>query len=519
MKVKYILKGIIATLLLTFIFTNSSCESYTEELLDGLGNTREFSPVELTAKIRNQTTVELNWSANESVDHYVIEFSADDPNFTTIFKTVKVTGDDLPVQVALEGETLYSIRVKAVSSGLEDSKWTVTTANTLSEMLFLPVQDGDLQAKEVTLRWVANSAVTKIVITPGNITHDITPQEKINGVAVVTGLTGETTYTADLFNGTKRRGSQVFKTAIDIGTGILVKPTDDLVAIVETADEGAILVLEPGVYKSTATEIVFKKAITIRGLRTYDRPVLHYKFTANAESSSVSLIDLHLDGTGIENASVLTVAGTASNTDILVSGCDIHDYTRSLIAGGNVSGSKVKSLTIDNCTVKNVNTNAGADFIDFRATHVADIIIKNSTFDTCSTGRDFVRVDNAGLTGTGLTTTVVIDGCTLYKVSDTSAPKRILYVRFASNACTVKNTLITNTTAIYSNQPSTDPPTFNNNYYFNAASFKDATIVNNRVDTNGTVADPQFEDAATGNFTISNQSLIDDKIGDPRWIK
>src|SRR6478736_7213440 len=115
MKIKNIIKGSIATLLLTLAF--SSCESYNEELLDGIGNTREFSPIGLTAKVRNQTTVELDWTTNaQNADHYVIEFSADDPDFNTIYKTVETTFDKLPIQVQLEGETVYSIRVKSVSA-------------------------------------------------------------------------------------------------------------------------------------------------------------------------------------------------------------------------------------------------------------------------------------------------------------------------------------------------------------------------------------------------------------------
>ncbi|MFP3607993.1 hypothetical protein, partial [Paraburkholderia sp. SIMBA_053] len=82
--------------------------------------------------------------------------------------------------------------------GLEDSKWSVTTATTLSEQLFLPSVDGDIEAKQVTLRWTPNSNVTQIVVNPGAITHVITPAEKTSGIAVVTGLTGETSYTADL---------------------------------------------------------------------------------------------------------------------------------------------------------------------------------------------------------------------------------------------------------------------------------------------------------------------------------
>lgn len=521
MKTKYILKGLAAIMLLTLTF--ASCESYNEGLIESLTTSREFSPIGLTAKIRNQTTVELDWTIkeDENVDHYVVEFSADDAEFKTIYKTVNVLATELPIQVALEGETTYSIRVKSVSStGLADSKWSVTTATTLSEQLFSAVLDADIEAKQVTLRWTPNSNVTQISVAPGDIVHTITPAEKTAGVAIITGLTGETTYTATLLNAAKKRGTVTFTTGIDIGTGILVKPEDDLNAKITEAASGSILVLMPGDYKVFTGEIALNKSITIRGLRPEDKPKLHVKFTVNAGTANLSLIDLDLDGTGMENAAVITISGASTTYgDILISSSTIHDYTRALISA-NASGSRVTSFTVDNTVAKNVNTNAGADFVDFRNTYVASIVLKNSTFDTCSTGRDFVRVDAAtGLTGTGLTTNTLIESCTLYNVSNTVAPKRILYIRFVNNTSTVKNTLIASTTAIYTNQAATVAPTFSKNYYSGAASFMDATIALNKIDASGTTIEPQFVNAAGSDFTVKNQTLIDNKIGDPRWIK
>lgn len=517
MKTKYIFKGFLAALFLSFMV--SSCDGYDVGLINELMVDRSFSPIGLTAKVRNQTTVELNWTIRPNVDHYVVEFSADDAEFKTIYRTVKVTSAELPLQIVLEGETVYSIRVKAISSvGLDDSKWSVVQATTLSEQIFLTSIAGDIQATKATFRWVPNSNVTQIVINPGNITHAITPQEKINGIATVTGLTGQTSYNAELFNGSKKRGFKSFTTLVDIGNGILITPTDDLNAKIIAASSGDVLYLSPGNYTVFTGEITINKSIVLRGLYPYDKPLLHVKFTLNAGASNFSLIDLDLSSDVGTNSSVITIGGSTANYgDILIKGCSVHDFERSLIAG-NITGSKVNSFTVDNSIVKNVNTNAGADFIDFRNTYVADVTLKNSTFNNCSAGRDFVRIDAAsGLSGTGLTSTVLIDSCTLYNVSSTSAPKRILYVRFVNNASTVKNTLIAETTAIYSNQSNTAAPVFLNNYYFNAPSFMDAAINANKIDVAGTVANPQFLSAATGNFKIQNQTLIDNKIGDPRW--
>ncbi|MET3027646.1 DUF5123 domain-containing protein [Flavobacterium sp. UW10123] len=522
MKTKYKVKGFVAVMLLALAV--SSCESYNEAVIDSLDVNRTFSPVGISAVVRNKTTVELNWMVKEDADHYIVEISADDPNFSTIYKTLNVAPTELPVQIALEGETVYSFRVKAISAtGLEDSKWSLATATTLAPELFLPIQDGDIEAKQATLRWTPNNSVAQIVLNPGALTHTLTATEKTEGIAIITGLSPETAYTAELVNGTKKSGKTIFTTGIDIGTGILVKAEDDLNAKINEAPSGSILVLMPGDYTVFTGEILLNKSITLRGLRSYDKPKLHVKFTLNAGTSNLSLIDLDLEGTAVGDSNFITLSGASTSYgDILISGCNVHDYLRALVYG-NASAAKLNSFTVDNSIVKNVNTNAQADFIDFRNTYVANVVVKNSTFDTCSVGRDFVRADAVapanGFSGTGLTTNVLIESCTLYKVSNTSASKRLLYLRFASNASTVRNTLITSTSAIYTNQPATTMPTFNKNYYNEAISFVDGTIVNNKIDASATSANPQFVDPANGDFTVKNQTIIDNNIGDPRWLK
>ncbi|MFV8270960.1 DUF4957 domain-containing protein [Flavobacterium sp. GT2N3] len=517
MKKIFIIKGLLATLLLSVLI--SSCTGYNEDILEVLEVNRVFSPIGLTAKVRNQTTVELNWTVRDNVDHYVVEVSADDTEFTTIFKTIKVAGTELPLQIALEGETVYSIRVKAISTtGLEDSKWSTVTATTLSEQLFLATVDGDIQAKQATFRWVPNSNVTQIVVNPGDIKHAITAEEKANGIATVTGLTGEKAYTAILYNNAKKRGFATFTTGIDIGTGTLVKITDDLFQKIADANSGDILVLQPGDYSAQTGTISLNKSITIRGLRSYDKPLLKVSFSINAGAAEVNLIDLDLNG-GKTLIDVIRFSQTGNYTSLLVSGCTIHDFDRSFIAG-NASSAKVNSVIVDNCVVTNVITNGG-DFIDFRNTYVADISVKNSTFNNCSATRDFFRIDAAsGLSGTGLTTTVLLDSCTLYGVCNSSG-KRILYVRFNANVLTVRKTLFAETVAIYSNQAATAAPTFLNNNYFNSAALFTTAATPIKFDNSGTYTalDPQFGNVLTGDFTIKNQTLLDNKVGDPRWRK
>ncbi|MFB9077186.1 DUF5123 domain-containing protein [Flavobacterium procerum] len=523
MKTKYIFRGLIAVLLLAIGV--SSCESYNEGLLDGIGNTREFSPIGLKATIRNQTTVELTWTvkSDENADHYLVEFSADDTEFKTIYKSINVAPSELPIQVALEGETTYSIRVKAVSAaGLEDSKWSVITATTLSEQIMYPVQDADIEAKQVTLRWTPNSNVTQLVLNPGNIIHAITPAEKTAGVALVTGLTSETDYTASLYNGTKKRGERSFKTGIDIGNGILVKPEDDLNAKIQAAPADATLVLMPGEYDVFTGEIILNKPITIRGLRAGDKPKVSVRFTLNAGASSLTLIDLDLNGDNTQT-DIVKYNQNGNYGRLLVSGCQVHDYLGSFTNTLTGVVARIESITVENSIFTNIDTASTGEFIDFRTSYVNNIVLTKSTFNKCAAGRAFIRLDAAtGLTGTGLTSNTLIESCTLYGITNTVAQSgyQLLYIRFVSNATIVRNSIFAETVARYANQAATVAPTFSNNNYFNATTLNAASpTAPLKSDAAGIALNPQFTNAATGDFTIANQTLIDNKVGDPRWIK
>lgn len=520
MKKINIITGVLAILFSALLF--SSCEDYDVPLLTDIGADRAFSPVGLTAKVTNQTTVVLSWTANPEADHYIVDFSADDPNFTSIFKTISVTAKELPVSVVLEGLTTYSIRVKAVSAkGVEDSKYSTTTATTLGEELFLPSVDGDIKATSATLRWQAGVAVTNITLTPGNINRVITASEKAAGVATITGLTGDVSYTAKLMNGTKLRGTKSFKTAVDIGDGILIKPTDDLNEKIANAPNGAKLYLEPGDYTVFKGSIVLTKSISIFGLRSYDRPKLHIAFVMGSGVTDVKLQDLDIKGdaspgTNLDLFLIDNAKGSAGNYgDILITGCSIHDFNR-LIYG--VSANKLNSFKVDNSVFTDFLTSS-ADFIDFRITHVGNISLTNSTFDNV-TVREFIRVDNsATYNNTGLTTTVLVDKCTVYN-RNTVAAGRIVYVRFATNKITIQNTLFADNPGIYSNQATTSVPTFVNNNYHNSPGLWTSSG-SNKIDTSATLTkeNPNFVNGDAGNFTVQNQILKDNKVGDPRWLQ
>ncbi|WKZ61018.1 MAG: DUF4957 domain-containing protein [Cyclobacteriaceae bacterium] len=496
-----------------------SCDDNIDPLVEELELARVLSPHGLQAFIRNRTTIELTWNVRDDVDHYVVEFSEDSLLFTSIIRTITVQPDELPVQEVFFGDTRYSARVKGVSAaGVADSKWSAITVLTESENIFLPLANDNIGSTEVTLSWPAGSEVTRFVINPGNVERNISAGEKAAGEATITGLSGLTNYSVTMYSGSSQRGFIEFRTLVDPAgpNTIEVQATDDLSAVIAGAAPGSILVLHPGDYLAYTGSIDINKSIEIRGYLPYNRPLLHVQFSILDAAASVVLGDLDLDGDETLNDVVRYNTAAVTYGTLKLEGCNIHDFARSFIAG-NVA-STVNAIEVNDCIVTNVLT-SGGDFIDFRNTYVVDLKVVNSTFNNSSPGRDFIRMDAAsGFSGTGLNSNVLIDHCTLYGVSNTA--DRILYVRFNSNSLTVQNTLIAATDGYYSNQGGTSQPTCSNNNYFSAAGFyTEAYVANAKIDlsANFTTLDPGFADAANGDFTISNQSLIDRQVGDPRW--
>jgi len=505
-------------LIIGLLFLLPACEDKIDPLVEELQFERVFSPLELKAQIRNKTTVELTWNVRDDAEAYMVEISED--NFATITKTATVAPDELPYSAALIGETQYAARVKGTAEALEDSKWSVVTFLTEPENILERLAGLDIQANSVTLKWPAGSELTNFIIMPGNTTRAITTEEKAAGTATITGLTGETEYTVRLMKDTKQRGTLTFTTYVDPTNATAVTHTDDLNAVIGAAAEGDVLVLWPGDYTVYTGTVILNKSIAIKGLYPYDKPIIHVQFNLENNVQAVLIKDVEMDGsTTLSNAFQHNSAGAFGSLDVIR--CNIHDYGKSLFANTSSSNkASIASITMDNCLVTNILTDGG-DGIDYRSSYVAQLTLKNSTFNNCAPARDFIRFDDASATFPGMISNVLIDHCTLYGVSNGTS-RRILYVRFKTNTLTVTNTIIGATAGYYTNQTNSAQPECANNNYFNAPGFVTggSTVSGAKFDLSGThsLLDPGFADAATGDFTLSNQALIDNQIGDPRWI-
>lgn len=511
----------VAFLLLSSIICLSSCEDQIDEITT-LNVTRAFSPTGLTTAIVNKTDVRLSWNAVKNASTYTVEvFETADFSGTPVKSVSGITIAQVPYTITgLGGDTQYAIRVKAVGEGVSDSKWMNATAKTDAEQILSAINPAKLTFNSVALNWPAGQTATAITLTPGNITRPVTAAEIAAGEAIVTGLTGETTYTAKLMNGTKTRGTVSFTTPLDLGGATAVNPGANLVTLFANATEGQVFALFPGTYDVNA-DVVISKSISIKGAKPSDKPIIKGMVVRLKANAGLTLKDLNIDGTGALNGNQLVIYDEALDNaygNLLLEGNIIKNYVKGLVYV-NVKA-LIESAIFRGNLISNIECNGG-DFIDFRTGLAKTVNFSNNTVYNSAAARDLFRMDPAGSTNFPAFTSVITIATNTFNGVCNGAANRILYVRLAKHEIYFTKNIVANSGGILTNQASTNivGANFSGNNYFNSPTYiSGSATANAKYDTGSpTTLNPGFTDAANGNFTISQQDLKTNGVGDPRW--
>lgn len=505
----------------------TACEDQSEEVMS-IDYSRYFAPINLEARVQNRTEVRLTWTPSQGATSYNIELFANDSltfEGTAAKSFNGITAEDLPyVITGLEGETQYSARVQAVGEDeSKASKWSGVFFETDTEQNLDAVTEADLTYNSVTLHWPAGLEVTEIVLEPADVpAHTVTSEEMAAGQATITGLKAETQYTAKLMNGTKTRGVQTFTTLIDLAGAIAVSPEDDFVAMLEGAADGDAFAFYPGTYtvpseEGGAGKLNISASIEIKAVRPSDRPVINGCITLN-EGASLSLSQIILDGTDTDGSQAFDYKDEGTYEKLIIRDCEIRNYVKGFYYV-NVTAT-VNEITIDNCLIHGIQC-GGGDMFDCRKGYIAALNITNSTIWNSCADRDFIRYDDASGDFAGAAPVITVDHCTIDGVSNDSS-RRLLYVRFKGNSITFTNNMVSNMPNCgrgFSDNSNTAEPKFDNNNYFNTKNLvTDGGDGKAKFfDADGTTADPGYADAANGDFTLSNEDLIYNQVGDPRW--
>lgn len=530
----------------------TACSDQSDEILSYVLN-RNLSPINLEATGVGETNASIRWTASANATSYNMQIFADDSMSYKMEGTPAKSFNGIkPEQIpfAVEGlffDTKYTVYVQAVTDGNDSrtSTWNGAYFKTNTKQFLINPKPADISDRGVTLKWEVEDGFDVSTIVVGNITHEITAEEKAAGQATIQGLTPETTYTAYLYYNGKQCGNRTFTTIADLAGAILVRPDDDLKKMIEdeSVQNGAVFAVYGGTYRLNATydevtgellstgAVKVNKNITIKGIYPTDQPVIKGRFEIY-DGASLSLSQLIINGNAnsttdqIFNYKFDAAAAGTTFGPLDIQNCEISGRSdgKGLIYL-NIQAA-VEAINIKNCVIYGIEC-SGGDFIDSRTGYPKEINLLESTFYTVATTRDFIRVDDASGNFAGVAgPKVTVNRCTLYNVGAGEANYRLLYVRFEGNKLTFTNNIVvgTNYKRGFTNQSKSDPtPTLQNNFYWNCENLTapgagaDATIV--WFDENGTVANPGFKNADGGDFTLNVDSEpYKNNAGDPRWI-
>lgn len=497
----------------------TSCEDIDE--ISDMKLDRVLSPVNLSTRISNKVNLVISWTLSSNAEQYVIEIytgATIEENAVPV-KTYTIGSNEIPYTISgLDGETEYSVRVKGIVSdgSIADSKWSSATFKTDAEQIFYNVELEDIEATQVTLRWPAGEYAETIVLTPGDIVHNVTPEEIAAGVAVVTGLSGETSYTAKLMNGEKTRGTATFITPVNVGDAILIENNEAFLAALSNLEGGETLALVEGTYTGADESRNFNigKSVSIVTAKSGGKVILNGHIRLNA-GAGLSLTNIILDGTNGSGDQAIIFQDNGANGIINIEGCEIKNYIKGVFYINKAT--EVEKMTFNNCIFHDITSSN--DFFDCRAGVIKEFTLSNSTVYNSCASREFVRMDKNTNFPTISSIVVNITNNTIVGVSGSG--RRLLYIRYKNNSINFTKNIVYGTKGVFNDNSDYSKPVFESNNYFDSPGLVATADKSKYFDDSSTKyeLDPQFSNADNGDFTVGNAELKDLGIGDPRWLQ
>lgn len=493
--------------------------------------------------------------AVSSPEYYVFEVSKDslyegveNANIIKFGEDKSLTSSPV-VLSGLDGDSKYYMRVKAMSSTSNESKWVYykdgSSFKTKAEQIFNNVEATDLFEDHVNLSWTPGADVTHITYANTNDAENIqtinlTDEEKAAGKYTLAGLQPTSTYTITIYKNDVKRGQlQITTPAAMPAANYKYSLSSDVTVISQT------LIEEIAEKAKAAAGNETNYSATI-GIPAGAKVALYGTNDTDGGKTNVTIPDgMSVTFFGLAGGETPTVT-LDKNFDIAGSHAFIKFQNVKLEengAGYFINQSKactVSEFTLEDCEVSNIK-NSFFRFQKSDAKSVGKLTLKNSIFTNLCAGYGFINID-AG-SGAGHLDNVKIDGCTFNSICVTG--KVFIY----SNNTDMQDITIKNSTFYNCNgngqffvdfgkDAKFGPNTFTIEGCIFGKSADEATNKNIRSKTPATVSnsfrttdffkvikgvtetefssEQLFTDPANGNFTIKAGTLKE-KAGDPRW--
>lgn len=493
--------------------------------------------------------------AVSSPEYYVFEVSKDSlyegvENANIIkFGEDKTLTSSPVVLSGLDGDSKYYMRVKAMSSTTNESKWVYykdgSSFKTKAEQIFNNVEATDLFEDHVNLSWTPGAEVTHITYANANDeeniqTINLTDEEKAAGKYTLAGLQPTSTYTITIYKNDVKRGQlQITTPAAMPAANYKYSLSSDVTVISQTLiDE-----IAEQAKAAAGNETNYSATIGIPAGATVS---LYGTNDSDGGKTNVTIPDgMSVTFFGLAGGETPTIT-LDKNFDIAGSHAFIKFQNVKLEengAGYFINQSKactVSEFTLEDCEVSNVKTSffrlQNAD----EAKSIGKLTLKNSIFTNLCAGYGFIHVDAGN--GVGHLDNVEIDGCTFNSICVTG--KVFIYSKKTDmQDITIKNSTFYNCNGngqyfVDFNVDTFGPSTFTIENCIFGKSADEATNKNIRSKTPATVANSfrttdffkvikgvndtefsstqLFKDPANGDFTIKAGTLKE-KAGDPRW--
>ena len=487
-------------------------------------------------------------------EYYVFEVSKDslyegveNANIIKFGEDKSLTSSPV-VLSGLDGDSKYYMRVKAMSSTSNESKWVYykdgSSFKTKAEQIFNNVEATDLFEDHVNLSWTPGAEVTHITYANANDVENIqtinlTDEQKAAGKYTLSGLQPTSTYTITIYKNDVKRGQlQVTTPAAMPAANFKYSLASDVTVI----SQDLIDEIAEKAKAAAGNETNYSATI---GIPAGAKVALYGTNDSDGGKTNVTIPDgMSVTFFGLAGGETPTIT-LDKNFDIAGSHAYIKFQNVKLEengAGYFINQNKactVSEFTLEDCEVSNVKTSffriQGKD-----AKSIGKLTLKNSIFTNLCAGYGFIHID-AG-SGAGHLDNVEIDGCTFNSICVTG--KVFIFSKKTNmQDITIKNSTFYNCNGngqyfVDFNTDSFGPNTFLIENCIFGKSADEATNKNIRSKTPATVANSfrttdffkvikgvndtefsstqLFTDPANGNFTIKAGTLKE-KAGDPRW--
>lgn len=204
------------------VATAASCSDPDGELTS-VEYARYFTPTDVTMRIVDETSIEVEFVSISKAESYEIEFHEGETVSGPLAKTVTLEGKGSKKNTVLVpgflGKTTYIAQVRA--TGAKTSNWAVSDkfVTTKEEQILVDVQMGDITETSIKVRWKAGEEASTIHVAEAKeepefvMDYTLTEYDQDNAYFIINGLTAGTDYNVTILLGERVRGKKTYSTA------------------------------------------------------------------------------------------------------------------------------------------------------------------------------------------------------------------------------------------------------------------------------------------------------------------